>query len=119
MSPKHFTCFLGCIGGLSTALVITSIYRVPFSALRCFLQDTCFIRLQSATPDDETYHTEAVHSLIRPFLRLSDWDRFPFTFVIPPVPTATCPAAVPVPSSTRSTTEPESIREPWTKSFRH
>src|SRR5713226_9696215 len=63
MSPKDFTCFPGCYGGLSTALVTTSIYRVPFSALRCFLQDTCFIRLQSATPDDETYHTEAVHSL--------------------------------------------------------
>ena len=37
----HFTealnLFLGCIGGLSIALVTTSIYQVPFSVSRCFL----------------------------------------------------------------------------------
>src|ERR1700693_616005 len=62
MSPKHFTCFLGCIGGLSIALVTISIYRVPFLVSRCFRQDTCFIRLQSNTPDDDGDHTEPVHS---------------------------------------------------------
>jgi hypothetical protein len=36
MSPKHFTCFLGCIGGSSKALVITSISGVLFLVSRCF-----------------------------------------------------------------------------------
>src|SRR5258708_39059383 len=50
MSPKHFTCFLGCILGLSTALDITSILGVPFLALRCFPWDIWFMRLQSDRP---------------------------------------------------------------------
>src|SRR5713101_5723031 len=39
MSPKHFTCFLGCIGGSSTASVTTSISGALFSVLPCYLLD--------------------------------------------------------------------------------
>jgi hypothetical protein len=36
MSPKYFTCFLGCIGGLSIALVITWISGVLSLVSRSF-----------------------------------------------------------------------------------
>lgn len=39
ISAKQFTYFLGCILGLSTALVITSILGVQFLALPFFLSD--------------------------------------------------------------------------------
>ena len=51
MSSKHFTCFLGCIGGWSIALVITSISGVLSLALRYFPQDICLTHLQSDTPN--------------------------------------------------------------------
>ncbi len=50
MSPRHFTCFLGCIGGLSIASAITSILEALFLVLHCFPQDICSTRLQTETP---------------------------------------------------------------------
>jgi hypothetical protein len=48
---KHFTCSLGCVGGLTTARVITSIYRVPSLVSLCFLRDICYMRSRSDATD--------------------------------------------------------------------
>jgi len=59
MCPRHFTCFPGCIGASNIALVITSIFGVPFLVSRCFQWDTCSMRSQSDTPNQSQASLQA------------------------------------------------------------
>ena len=48
-SPPAFA--FGCIGGLKTAFVITSIFRVRSALSRCFPSGICFTRSSSVMPE--------------------------------------------------------------------